>query len=52
MWLAATPGGKLLPQFSSPGPASVGRALVCRAVGRGFNSQGRTNTQGLKITEK
>ena len=24
----------------------------CRAGGRGFNSWGRTSTQGLKITEK
>ena len=32
--------------------SSVGRALDCRAGGRGFDSQGRTNTQGLKITEK
>ena len=31
--------------------SSVGRALDCRAEGRGFNSRGRTNTQGLKITE-
>ena len=32
--------------------SSVGRALDCRAVGCGFDSRGRTNTQGLKITEK
>ena len=33
--------------------SSVGRApgLDCRAEGRGFDSRGRTNTQGLKITE-
>ena len=31
--------------------SSVGRALDCIAEGRGFNSWGRTNTQGLKITE-
>ena len=31
--------------------SSVGRgALVCRAGGRGFDSRGRTNTQGLKKT--
>ena len=24
----------------------------CRAGGRGFDSRGRTNTQGLKLTEK
>ena len=24
----------------------------CRAGGRGFDSRGRTNTQGLKVTEK
>ena len=32
--------------------SSVGRALKCWAGGRGFNSRGWTNTQGLKITEK
>ena len=32
--------------------SSVGRALDCRARGRGFNSRDRTNTQGLKMTEK
>ena len=31
---------------------SVGRALDCRAEGRGFDSQGRTITQGLRMTEK
>ena len=31
--------------------SSVGRALHCRAEGRGFDSRGRTNTQGPKITE-
>ena len=32
--------------------SSVGTALDCGAGGRGFDSRGRTNTQGLKITEK
>ena len=32
--------------------SSVGEALDRRAGGRGFDSRGRTNTQGLKITEK
>ena len=32
--------------------SSVGRALDCWAGGSGFDSRGRTNTQGLKITEK
>ena len=34
--------------------SSVGRALDCRsgAGNRGFDSQDRTNTQGLKITKK
>ena len=32
--------------------SSVSRALDCRAGGRGFDSWRRTNTQGLKITEK
>ena len=31
---------------------SVGSALDCREGARGFDSWGRTNTQGLKITEK
>ena len=32
--------------------STVGTALDCRAGGRGFDSPGPTNTQGLKITEK
>ena len=32
--------------------SSVGRALNCRAGGRGFDSRDRTNTQGLKIAEE
>ena len=32
--------------------STVGTVLDCRAGGRGFDSPGRTNTQGLKITEK
>ena len=32
--------------------SSVGRALDWRVGGRGFDSRGRTNTQGLKMTEK
>ena len=44
---------KLLIELTNHGRiSSVGRALDCRAGGRGFNSRGRTNTQGLKITEK
>ena len=31
--------------------SSVGRALDCKAGDRGFDSQGRASTQGLKITE-
>ena len=31
--------------------SSVGRALDSRAGSHGFDSRGRTNTQGLKITE-
>ena len=31
---------------------SVERVVDYRAGGRGFDSRGRTNTQGLKITEK
>ena len=31
--------------------SSVGRALDCPAEGRGFDSRGRTNTQGLTVTE-
>ena len=30
----------------------VGRTLDCRVEGRGFDSQSRTNTRGLKITDK
>ena len=32
--------------------SSVGRAFDCRAGGGGFDSRGRTITQGLKMTEK
>ena len=32
--------------------SSVGRAFDRRAGGRGFDSPGRTITQGLKMTEK
>ena len=32
--------------------SSVGRAFDCRAGGRGFDTRGRTITQGLKMTEK
>ena len=38
--------------FNSGRTSSVGRALDCRTEGRGFDSRGRTNTQGLKISEK
>ena len=43
---------KQLTQFKMSGRiSSVGTALACRAGGRGFDSRGRTITQGLKITE-
>jgi len=32
--------------------SSLGRALDCRAGGRGFDSRGRTNIKGYKMTEK
>ena len=32
--------------------SSVSRVLDCRVGGRGLDSWGWTNTQGLKITEK
>ena len=32
--------------------SSVSRAPDSRAGGRGFDSRDRTNTQGLKMTEK
>ena len=32
--------------------SSVGRAIDCGAGGREFDSRGRSNTQGHKITEK
>ena len=40
--------------FTRPGAwiSLVGRAFDCRAGGRGFDSRGRTITQGLKMTEK
>ena len=38
--------------FNRGRTSSVGRALDCKAEGRGFDSRGRTITQGLKITEK
>ena len=45
-----------LQELSPPLSAAVLAQLVervdCRAGGRGFDSWGRTNTQGLKITEK
>ena len=44
---------KQLTQFKMSGRVSaVDRALDGRAGGHGFDSRGRTNTQGLKITEK
>ena len=39
-------------QFDRGRIRSVGRALDSRAGVRGFDSRGRTNTQGLKLTEK
>ena len=39
-------------EFNRGRISSVGRALGYRAGGRGFDSRGRTNTQGLKISEK
>ena len=38
----------MLPMKSINKISSVGRAIDCRAGGRGFDSQGRTNTQGRK----
>ena len=38
-------------QFNRGRISSVGRAFDCRAGGRGFDSRGRTVTQGLKMTE-
>ena len=43
---------KISNSFHRRGISSVGRALDCREGGRGFDCRGRTNTQGLKITEK
>ena len=49
-WLSERSGEKTFP---AAGLAhAVGRALDCRAEGRGFDSRGGTNTQGLKIIEK
>ena len=56
--LSTEPSGKSVslhlmykPEFSGR-VSSVGRAFDCREEGRGFDSRGRTNTLGLKITEK
>ena len=38
--------------FYRDSTSTIGRALDCRARGRGFESRDRTITQGLKITEK
>ena len=44
---------KLVPSSFNRGRiSSVGRAFDCRTGGRGFESRGRTITQGLKMTEK
>ena len=40
------------PGFNRGRISSVGRAFDYRAGGRGFDSWGRTITQGLKMTEK
>ena len=42
----------LFAAFNRSRISSVGRALDRRAGVRGFDSRGRTNTQGLKLTEK
>ena len=57
LWMALTElfpriMSNLLQFIFSSRISSVGRALDCRARGRGFNSRDRTNTQGLKMTEK
>ena len=39
-------------QIDAAGLTQSGKALDCRAGGRGFDSWGWTNTQGLKIAEK
>ena len=56
--LSTEPGGKSVslhlmhkPEFSGR-VSSVGRTFDCREEGRGFDSRGGTNTQGLKITGK
>ena len=56
--LSTEPSGKSVslhriykPEFSDR-VSSVGRTFDCRVGGRGFDSRGRTNSQGLKITEK
>ena len=38
--------------FNRGSISTVGKALDCGVEGRGFDSRGLTNTQGLKITEK
>ena len=47
------PANKLsLSKLSGSRISSVGRALDCRAGGREVDSRDRTNTEGLKMTEK
>ena len=43
---------ELSPPLSAAVLAQSVERVDCRAGGRGFDSWGRTNTQGLKITEK
>ena len=49
---ASLEGVKLIQPFNYGRISSVSRALDCRAGGCGFDSQGWTITQGLKITDK
>ena len=44
--------GKIVEEPNRGRISSVGRAFDCRTGGRGFESRGRTITQGLKMTEK
>ena len=52
IWLRFEETGKIMEEPNRGRISSVGRAFDCRTGGRGFESRGRTITQGLKMTEK
>ena len=52
VWIDTCENIHLFVAFNLRRISTVGRALDCSAGGRGFDSRGRANTQGLNITEK